>query len=120
MTLNALTVLCLITTHEQTRAAHTNKEAELCLIFLGLLPKKRHIEIDLLPTRNGLKNGCHQAKDNTLLQEHCNPAKGLGEDLSLTLEIAVGTQRCLLLWSSPSHPPSIYHSPLAHWKSKEV
>lgn len=104
-----------------TRAVHTNKEAELCLIvFLGLLPKKQHIEIDLLPTRSGLKNECHQAEDNTLLQEHCNSAKGLREDSSLTLEIAVATQQRLLLWSAPSHLPGIYHSPLAHWKSKEV
>ena len=59
MKLNALKVLCHIITREQTGAAHMNNEAELRF----LLPKKQHIEIDPLPKRNGLKNGCHQAKD---------------------------------------------------------
>lgn len=61
--LNVLMVLCHITAHEQTRAAHMNNEAELCL----LLPKKQHIETELQPKSNGLKNGCHQAKAKLLL-----------------------------------------------------
>lgn len=46
--LNVLMVLCHITAHEQTRAAHMNNEAELCL----LLPKKQHIETELQPKSN--------------------------------------------------------------------
>lgn len=116
MKLNAPVALCHITTHEQTRAVHTNNEAELCL----LLPRKQHIEIDPLPKRNGLRNGCHQAKEKMLLQKNCSSAEGLEEHLAPTSGIASATGRCLLLWSSPSHPPSIYHSPLAHWKSKKA
>lgn len=116
VTLNALMVLCHITTHEQTRAVHMNNKADLCL----LLPRKQHIEIDLLPKRTGLKNGCHQVKDKMLLQKHRSSAKGLEEDSAPTSRIASATGRCLLLCSSPNHLPSIYHSPLAHWKIKEV
>lgn len=45
--------------------SNTHKEADLCL----LLAKKQQIETDILPKKNGLKNGCHQAKEKVLLQE---------------------------------------------------
>lgn len=40
--------------------------------------------------------------------------------MALTSGIALFTEWCLLLWNSPSHPPRINHSPLAHWKNKEI
>lgn len=116
MKLNALMELCRVTTREQTRAAHTNDESQLCF----LLPKKQHIEADLVAKRNGLKNGCHRAKEKMLLHEYYSSAQGLEGDSALTPGIAAATGMCLLLWSSPTHPPSVYCSPLARWKSKGV
>lgn len=69
------------------------------------------IEMDLLPKKKELKNECHQAKEQTPMQDHCSSAKGSEKYLAPSLVIASGTGLCLHCGAVPDTCPELVSVP---------